>query len=153
MSHSDGGWYYEMQELGFNYRISDILCALGSSQMDRIESNLQRRKAIAMTYKNAFHDMNISPIVENNIDHAYHLYVIQTPRQKELYNFLRTKNIFPQVHYIPIHTHPYYQTRYGKQSLPVAESFYSKALSLPMYHSLTDEDLNFVITNIREFLK
>lgn len=152
MSRSEGGWYYEMQELGFNFRISDILCALGSSQLSRIEANLARRRTIALAYEKELESLDITPpIVDSTREHAYHLFVIQTSRRKELYEYLRTNNIFTQVHYIPIHTQPYYENRYGKQSFKVAETYYSKALSLPMYHSMSDEDLNFVVKSIREF--
>ncbi|MDD4975388.1 MAG: UDP-4-amino-4,6-dideoxy-N-acetyl-beta-L-altrosamine transaminase [Bacteriovorax sp.] len=151
MSQSDGGWYYEMQELGFNFRISDILCALGSSQLTRIETNLARRREIALAYEKGLEGLEITPLIEKNKEHGYHLYVIQTPRRKELYEYLKARNIFTQVHYIPIHVQPYYKNRYGEQSLNVAESYYSQALSLPMYHSMSDDDLNFVINSIREF--
>jgi UDP-4-amino-4,6-dideoxy-N-acetyl-beta-L-altrosamine transaminase len=153
MSQVDGGWYYEMQELGFNYRISDILCTLGASQLKRIESNLKRRREIARKYSEELKGIVGIPQVEEGLDHAYHLYVIQTEKRKELYEFLKSKGVYPQVHYIPIHTQPFYVEKYGKQTFKAAESYYSKALSIPMYHSLTDEDQQVVIKSIKEFIK
>lgn len=152
MKQVDGGWYYEMQELGYNYRISDILCALGTSQLKRIEINLARRKAIAKKYEEGFKGLGITASIESTKEHGYHLYVIQTPKRKELYEYLKEKSIYAQVHYIPIHNQPFYIERYGKQTLEVSEKYYSKALSLPMYHSMKDEDLTYVIDTIKGFL-
>lgn len=153
MGKSDGGWYYEMQALGLNYRISDILCTLGASQLGRMNANLARRKEIAATYERELKDLGITPSLEAGLEHAYHLYVLQTDQRKELYDYLKSKNIFSQVHYIPIHTQPYYIEKYGLQKLEKAENYYSKALSIPMYHSMTDESLNFVIKSIKDFFK
>lgn len=149
----DGPWYYEMQELGHNFRISDILCALGISQMRRIESNLNRRQQIARIYYDELSkisELNL-PLVDESSYHAYHLYVARTKRRDELFKFLNSKEIFPQVHYIPVHMQPYYVDRYGKQNLVAAEEYYSSAISLPMYHALTDSDLLRVIDSIKEF--
>lgn len=153
MTEVDGGWYYEMQELGYNYRISDILCTLGASQLNRIESNLKRRREIASVYDQELKGFVGTPLVEFDKQHAFHLYVIQTDHRKEMYDFLKTKGVHPQVHYIPIHTHPFYVNRYGKQSFPASETYYSKALSIPMYHGLTSEDQQIVIHSIKEFCK
>jgi UDP-4-amino-4,6-dideoxy-N-acetyl-beta-L-altrosamine transaminase len=152
LHRNDGGWYYEMQVLGHNGRISDILCALGASQMKRMEPNLARRRAIADRYDRELSGLPITlPIRHPDVEHAYHLYVIQTDQRKALYDFLISKKINPQVHYIPIHRLPYYEELYGKISRPVCEAYYDRCLSIPMYHGLTDEDQTRVIHEIKNF--
>ncbi|MDO9001529.1 MAG: UDP-4-amino-4,6-dideoxy-N-acetyl-beta-L-altrosamine transaminase [Bacteroidota bacterium] len=154
MQNNDGGWYYEMQELGFNYRLTDFQAALGTSQLARAEEGLKRRREIAEKYSLAFKNNKSikrqSGVVEG---HAYHLYIIETEKRKELYDFLKTKNIFCQVHYIPVHTLPYYQSLgWQKGDFKNAENYYSKCLSLPMYPTLTDKEQTFVIETIIGFL-
>lgn len=152
MSKVEGGWYYEMQELGYNYRLPDILCALGTSQLKRAESALNRRQEIADRYNDSFKDLPLkTPVVSDHVKHAYHLYVIQEEKRKELYDFLIKRNIFCQVHYIPVHQQPYYLQRYGMQSFPISESFYKKCLSLPMYHGLSGEEQGRVIDAVTQF--
>ena len=139
LQENHGGWYYEMQELGFNYRISDINCPLGLSQMNRAHARLAKRQAIAKVYDQAFMDTPIRPLTQPlDGGHAYHLYVIQTQERKLLYDQLRAQGVYAQVHYIPVHLQPYYQ-RLGwrKGDLPVAEEYYEQCLSLPMYPELT----------------
>ena len=153
MHKNDGGWYYEMQELGYNYRITDFQAALGTSQLKKAETGLVRRREIAQTYFNSFkNNKNIlgqSGVVEG---HAYHLYIIEVEKRKELYDFLRSKNIFCQVHYIPVHTLPYYENLGWKQGdLINAENYYKGCLSLPMYPTLTDEEQLYVINKIISF--
>jgi UDP-4-amino-4,6-dideoxy-N-acetyl-beta-L-altrosamine transaminase len=149
-----GGWYYEMQELGYNYRLTDFQAALALSQLKRADWGLQRRQEIADRYTAAFSAVGIkSPIVSNGVQHAWHLYVIRTDRRKELYDHLRTKNIFCQVHYIPVHTMPYYkQFGWKNGDFPIAEKYYSQCLSLPMYPTLTPEQQDFVIQSVCDFL-
>lgn len=147
------GWYMEMQDLGYNYRLTDFQCALGISQLSRADKGLSRRKELARKYWEAFKDKDFikgqSGFVEG---HAYHLYVIEVERRLELYNFLREKNIFAQVHYIPTHLMPYYRQRGWKEGdLPHAENYYKHCLSIPMYPTLTDEQQAFVIENILDF--
>lgn len=152
LHENHGGWYYEMQELGYNYRISDILCSLGVSQLQRIETNLQSRQNIASKYFSELKDLPlVLPKVNEKIRHAFHLFVIQTDRRKELYDYLREKGIYTQVHYIPVHMQPYYVNRYGRNTLPVVENYYRHALSLPMFHALGDEDQGRVIDALRSF--
>ncbi|MFZ4405411.1 MAG: UDP-4-amino-4,6-dideoxy-N-acetyl-beta-L-altrosamine transaminase [Pseudobdellovibrionaceae bacterium] len=150
---SHGPWYYEMQELGYNYRISDILCALGHSQMQRIQENLARRKQIAGFYFSELINLDIKlPFYDMSTQqHAFHLFVIQTDKRNDLYEFLKKNNIYLQVHYMPVHTQPYYVERYGTYSLPCAEKYYSKALSLPMYHGLQQDDQARVIETLKKF--
>ncbi len=154
MGQNPGGWYYEMQELGYNYRLSDMQAALGNSQLQRADEGLDRRHEIAERYDEAFEDMDdIAPLeVAENIAHAYHLYVVQTTRRKELYDYLRSQEIYAQVHYIPVHQLPYYQGNpTTPERLPCAEAFYGGCLSLPMFPSLTDEEQERVIASVLAF--
>lgn len=154
LEENHGGWYYEMQDLGYNYRITDFQCALGSSQLKRADEGLKRRNKIAQTYNKAFSGTSIiSPYVADDVFHAYHLYVIQVENRLGLYNHLRSKNIFAQVHYIPVHLMPYYkQFGWSKGDFPIAESYYEKCLSLPMYPTLTEDEQKFVIENIINYI-
>jgi len=151
LKENHGGWYYEMQTLGYNYRLPDILAALGISQLSRAAENLEKRKAIAKRYDEAFQGTAIKPLAAAE-GHAYHLYVIQTEKRKELYDYLREHTIYSQVHYIPVHQQPYYK-QWNAYSLPNAEAYYAQCLSLPMYPSLTKEEQAFVIEKVLEFVK
>ena len=153
LTRSDGGWYYEMQELGYNYRITDMQAALGISQLKRLDWSIARRNQIAERYDKAFEGTAIrTPWRAEGIVHAFHLYVIQTEHRKELYDFLRSNNIFAQVLYIPAHTMPYYR-RFGwkEGDCPVAEDYYRHCLALPMFPSLTDKEQDWVIEKVLEF--
>ncbi len=148
----EGAWYYEMQELGFNYRIPDILAALGLSQLKRADEGLARRRAIAKRYDAAFAGSRAVPMIPAESEaHAYHLYIVQTQNRRAVYDSLREKGILAQVHYVPVHLQPYYR-RLGFQrgDFPVSESFYSSALSLPMFPALTDSDVDRVIASVLE---
>ena len=152
------GWYMEMQELGYNYRLTDLQAALGSSQLTRADENLNKRKEIALRYDIAFkdHEHIVSPQVEiekdSSISHAYHLYIIRCKNRVGLYNFLREKNIFCQVHYIPTHLMPYYrQFGWTEGDMPVAENYYKECLSLPMYPTLSIAEQEYVIDQINTF--
>lgn len=149
-----GGWYYEMQELGYNYRITDFQAALALSQLGRANAGLARRQAIADRYTEAFRGTIVqTPEVPKLVQHAWHLYVIQVEDRKALYDALRAKNIFCQVHYIPVHTMPYYrQFGWKKGDFPIAEQYYARCLSLPMYPTLTDAEQDYVIASIKEVL-
>jgi dTDP-4-amino-4,6-dideoxygalactose transaminase len=153
MQENHGGWYYEMLELGYNYRLSDIHAALGISQMTRIQENINRRRAIAERYNKAFENTTIHiPYVPESCYHVYHLYIIQTADRAGLYNHLRQHNIYPQVHYIPVHLLPYYRNLgWKKNDFPVAEAYYDRCLSLPMYPDLTDNQQQFVIDTVIKF--
>jgi UDP-4-amino-4,6-dideoxy-N-acetyl-beta-L-altrosamine transaminase len=163
LEENHGPWYMEMQELGYNYRIPDMLCALGTSQLKRADAGLARRRGIAKVYDAAFADVEGIEILktapealqeDGETGHAYHLYVIKIADRKGLYDFLRTHNIFAQVHYIPAHTMPYYKKLGYKQGdYPEAELYYSQCLSLPMYPSMTAEEQEFVIEKVKEFVK
>lgn len=156
MHENHGGWYYEMVELGFNYRMTDFQAALGISQLKRLDWSLQRRQEIAGKYNDAFKDIPQikTPEVAKEVYHAYHLYVIQIEKRKELFDYLRNLNIFVQVHYEPVHLMPYYKNWGNKAGdLPIVEEYYQHCLSLPMYPTLTDEEQDWVIEKIKEFVK
>ncbi len=155
LKENHGGWYYEMQELGYNYRITDFQAALGSSQLKRADWGLGKRNEIASKYNEAFKNSSITtPKVIESVFHAYHLYVIQVDDRLGLYNYLKSKNIFSQVHYVPVHTFPYYKNQgWNKGVMPVAEHYYERCLSLPMYPTLTEEEQNFVIKSVLEFVE
>ena len=145
-------WYMEMQELGYNYRLTDIQAALGLSQLSRADIGLQRRKEIAAIYQSAFNGKSYikrqSGVVEG---HAYHLYVIEVENRLELYNFLRENHIFAQIHYFPCHLMPYYRKFGWKEGdLSNAEKYYKNCISIPMYPTLNDEDLILVIDLIKK---
>lgn len=150
-----GPWYYEMQELGFNYRLTDMQSALAISQVHRAALNLGRRHEIARRYDEAFRDMPIvTPKLATPVGHAYHLYVIRAEMRDELFRYLRALRIMVQVHYIPVHYHPYYRCRgWKKGDFPVAEAFYRQCLSLPIYPSLTEGEQEYVIKKIRDFFQ
>ena len=155
LSRNDGGWYYEMVDLGYNYRITDMQAALGISQLGRLDWSVRRRNEIAKRYDAAFKGTEIAtPYREAGITHAFHLYIIQTPRRKQLYDFLRINNIFSQVLYIPAHLMPYYrQFGWKEGDCPVAEEYYRHCLALPMFPTLTDEEQQWVIDKVLEFTR
>lgn len=143
-------WYMEMQDLGFNYRLTDFQAALGLSQLNRADEGIVRRREIAQRYADAFKGKSFlkgqSGLVEG---HAYHLYVLETDDRLGLYNYLRTQNIFAQIHYIPCHLMPYYrQFGWAEGDMPNAERYYKHCISLPMYPTLTDEEQQFVIDKV-----
>ncbi|MGW1455553.1 UDP-4-amino-4,6-dideoxy-N-acetyl-beta-L-altrosamine transaminase [Salegentibacter agarivorans] len=146
-------WYMEMQDLGYNYRLTDFQAALGSSQLKRADQRLKRRREIAEIYFNAFKQRNFvkgqSGIVSG---HAYHLYIIEVENRLGLYNYLREHKIFAQIHYIPCHLMPYYRDYGWKQGdMPKAENYYKACISLPMYPTLTEEEQNYVIEKVNSF--
>jgi dTDP-4-amino-4,6-dideoxygalactose transaminase len=144
-----------MQTLGYNYRLTDFQASLGLSQLKRAAAGLKQRQYLAQRYSDALsnHPL-ILPSVETEFRHAWHLYVVKTERRKELYDYLHAKNIKVQVHYIPVHLMPYYkQFGWKPGDFPVAEEFYQKCLSLPMYPGLTMEEQDFVIKAIQDFFK
>ena len=155
LQENHGGWYYEMQELGYNYRITEFQAALGISQLKRLDWSIERRNEIAKKYDEAFANTSIrTPFRANNILHAFHLYIIQVENRKALYDYLRENKIYSQVLYIPAHTMPYYKGLGWKEGdCPVAEEYYSKCLALPMFPSLTDEEQNWVIEKVLDFIK
>ena len=158
--HASGQWHYEMVSLGFNYRLTDIACALGLSQLKRLEANLARRREIAARYAAEFR--NIAgvrvPAVRPDVNPAWHLYPIRVnPAQlntdrAHVFRALRAENIGVNVHYIPVHLHPYYRDRFGFRGgeYLVAEAAYEQLLSLPLFHGMTDQDVEDVIAAVRK---
>ena len=150
----DGGWYMEMQELGYNYRLPDFNCALGLSQLARADEGLARRRQLAARYDAAFAEVaGVTVLSPSVAGHAYHLYVIQVMNRLELYDFLKTKQIFAQVHYIPVHRMPYYEgLGWREGDFPLAENYYAHCLSIPMFPTLTDAEQDYVVACISSFL-
>ncbi|MCR9080850.1 MAG: UDP-4-amino-4,6-dideoxy-N-acetyl-beta-L-altrosamine transaminase [Cyclobacteriaceae bacterium] len=151
--YDDSLWYYEMQELGYNYRLTDMQAALGRSQLSRAEEGLSRRRELANRYfdffKNKSYVLGQSGVIEG---HAYHLYILEVKQRKELHKYLRDLEIFAQIHYIPAHLMPYYrQFGWKEGDLPIAEKYYSQCISIPMFPSLSDEEQRFVMDKIDGF--
>lgn len=155
------GWYMEMEELGYNYRLTDFQAALGLSQTKRAHSNLQRRREIAAQYRQHFtnhphiRDRNSEADKPETNGHAHHLYVIEVPeRRAELYQHLRENGIYAQIHYIPAHLMPYYrQLGSNPGDYPNAEAYYSRCISLPMYPTLTRDEQDLVTTTMSRFFE
>ncbi|HBN43579.1 MAG TPA: UDP-4-amino-4,6-dideoxy-N-acetyl-beta-L-altrosamine transaminase [Parabacteroides distasonis] len=155
MERLDGLWYYEMQELGFNYRLTDIQAALGISQLKRARHNVEIRRELVHKYNEAF--VNIEgfkiPFEAVDVYHAYHLYIIQVEDRLGLYNFLRENNIYAQVLYYPLNLMPYYRQLGNKEGdLPIVEDYYKHCLALPMFPTLTEEQQQYVIAKVKEFI-
>lgn len=154
-------WHYDMIELGFNYRLTDISCALGLSQIKKLDSFLYLRRAIAKRYDDFFSKIDfIKPLYTFTNNSAYHLYVIKIDFEKlnidkkEFVLKMRENSIGLQLHYIPINKQPYYKNLgYGNENTPVMDEYYKKAISLPIYPNLTHEEQNYVCEKILEILK
>jgi perosamine synthetase len=155
-----GQWHYEMVLLGFNYRLTDIACALGVSQLKKLETNLSRRREIAGQYTAAFAKIDgvKTPSVRMDVTPAWHLYPIRVDRRElgadrgEIFRALRAENIGVNVHYIPVHLHPYYRERFAYKGgeFPIAEEAYEQLISLPMFHGMTEQDVDDVIAAVRK---
>lgn len=158
LEKNEGGWYYEQMDLGYNYRITDIQCALGISQMKKLDRFVERRREIAKRYEEAFSDIKgiQTPKQEADCQNSWHLYVIQVLEKdrKEVFETLRKKNIGVNVHYIPVYKHPYYQKNgYEKVHCENAEKYYANAISIPMYPLLSKEEQDYVIETIKGMLE
>lgn len=149
----EGTWFYEMVDLGYNYRITDIQCALGLSQLKKLPEWVARRQQIAARYNQALADLPaIEPLkCSRDVSHAYHLYVVRLraelrTRRKDVFAALRDAGIGVNVHYIPVHLHPFYRQRFGTGPgmCPVAEAEYERIISLPMFAGMSDEDVERV---------
>ena len=155
LSRVDGPWYYEMLDLGFNYRITDFQCALGIEQMKRLDGFVAERRLIAETYFAAFSgekEITLQGQREGS-ESSWHLYVLQVPASKRLkiFNSLRKKGIGIQVHYIPVHLQPYYMANLGyiEGDFPKAEKYYSRAITVPLFPGMSHEDVGYVIEAVR----
>ena len=156
-----GQWFYEMVLLGFNYRLTDIACALGLSQLEKLAANLARRRDIAAQYTAAFRDLPVIvvPTVRESVNPAWHLYPIRlklemlTVGRGDIFRALRAENIGVNVHYIPVHQHPYYRERFkSNEGYPVAEDAYQRLISLPMFHAMTEQDVEDVIRAVTKIV-
>jgi dTDP-4-amino-4,6-dideoxygalactose transaminase len=170
--HQEAPWYYEMQMLGFNYRITDFQCALGISQLKKLDGFVKKRREIAKFYDNEIKNDErfIIPEEIKNEKHSYHLYPLQINFNKlssrkdsgrrqdvkvQVFSELKDKGINCQVHYIPVHTQPYYRDNFGfrKGDYPIAEKFYDREISIPMYPSLTKNDLWYIVKTLKAVIK
>lgn len=160
-THNANPWYYEMQQLGFNYRISDIHCALGISQLKKLNKFIRRRREIMKIYNGVFenNDFFDLPVEKNYVKSAWHLYPIRLKdeyknKKRIIFQELRKQKLWVQVHYIPVYWQPYYQELgYRKEICSNAEDFYQREISIPLYPSMSDEDVEYVIDTILKVFK
>ena len=158
-----GPWYYEIVNPGYNYRITDFQCALGISQLGKLDPFIERRREIAASYNEAFAEMEeiITPPESADVRAAYHIYVIQLRTEllkvgrKEIFEALRAENIGVNVHYVPVHLHPFYQREFGyrKGDYPKAERYYDRAITLPIFPKMSEEDIKDVITAVDKTIR
>ena len=153
MKENHGGWYYEMIELGFNYRLTDFQSAMGITQLAKNKKGVERRNEISSAYKKAFEGkIKFQDLPEGSYN-AHHLFIIEVEHRKELYDFLHSKGILVQIHYVPVHTMPYYKNiGYTNAGLIHAEKYYSRCISLPMYPTLSNKEQDFVIEQVNHFI-
>ena len=153
MEENHGNWYYEMITLGFNYRLTDFQSALGITQLAKNNKGIERRNEIALAYKKAFEGKIKFQNLPARAYNAHHLFIIEVENRKEVYDFLHSKGILAQIHYVPVHKMPYYKNiGYTDASLIHAEKYYSRCISLPMYPTLSNEEQDFVIEQINQFV-
>ena len=158
MTRNDGPWYYEMHELGFNYRLTDFQCALGLSQLKRVDEFVRRRREIATLYNRTFaaEEEIILPTCAPDAEPSWHLYVIQLRMldRSAVFTCLQDKKLGVQVHYIPVHLQPYYQRTLGTREgdCPLAESYYSRAISIPLFPAQSDDDVQYVVDSVLEVI-
>lgn len=153
LDDSHGKWYYEMKELGFNYRLTDFQASLGITQLAKNQDSVKRRNEISSNYKKAFKGKIKFQDLPNGMYNAHHLFVIEVENRRDLYDFLHSKGVLVQIHYIPIHKFPYYKKiGYADADLKNSENYYKNCISLPMYPTLTNEEQFRVIKLIIEFL-
>jgi UDP-4-amino-4,6-dideoxy-N-acetyl-beta-L-altrosamine transaminase len=151
-------WYYEIKEPSFNYRITDIQCALGLSQLKKIDKFLKIRRNIAEKYNKAFKDIKeiIIPKEKKYVKSAWHIYPIQVKAsdRKKIFEKLQKTGIGCQVHYMPLHLHPFYKNKFGykKEDFPEAEKYYERAITIPLFPKMTDKEVQFVINSVKKIL-
>ncbi len=155
---TDGPWHYEVQGLGYNYRLSDVMCALGNSQLQKLDRFVAKRRAAAQRYNEELKNAEgiILPYQAKGCNSSWHLYTIQIKdgRRREVYEKMREKGIGVDVHYLPVYRHPYFQENgYQDVCCSKAESLYDSILSIPIYYGLTDSQQEYVIETLRSILK
>lgn len=158
LTENQGPWFYQQLELGYNYRITDIQCALGCSQMKKLERFLERRRQLAKRYDEAFRDCSelVSPYQLADTNSGWHLYIIQVQNcdRKQVFEALRAKGIGVNVHYIPVYFHPYYRTHgYKDTCCPNAEQIYERLISIPLHQGMTDEEQDYIIRAVKETVR
>ncbi|MBU2540204.1 UDP-4-amino-4,6-dideoxy-N-acetyl-beta-L-altrosamine transaminase [Patescibacteria group bacterium] len=153
-----GGWYYEIENPGYNYRITDFQCALGLSQLKKINRFIKRRREIVVIYNRAFKNIKeiITPTEKDYVKSSWHIYPIQLRwiDKRKTFDALQKQGIGVQVHYMPLHLHPFYQKkfRYKNGDFPVAEKYYGKEITLPLFPSLAEKDIKKVIKEIKKII-
>lgn len=155
MTRNEGPWFYQQLDLGYNYRITDIQCALGCSQMRKLDKFLKRRRELAERYNNAFIECDniVTPYQLPDTQSGWHLYIVQVKNhdRKQVFETFRDKGIGVNVHYIPVYMHPYYQEHgYKDVHCANAEEIYSHIISLPLYPGLTDDQQDYVIDTLKQ---
>lgn len=153
---NEGSWYYEQLALGYNYRITDIQCALGISQLTRLDDFVAKRRRLVERYNEAFQGFEgvKIPYMKEGCNSSWHLYVIQVEKRKEVFDKLRAAGIGVNVHYIPVYKHPYYQQNgYQNVKCENAEKLYEHIISLPLYPDLTEEQQDYVIEKVMEYVR
>lgn len=161
MDEDHGPWYYEQVDLGYNYRLTDLQCALGISQMDKLDSFIARRREIVSKYNEAFSELEEinTPFEEEFSNSGWHIYVITlnldklAVERKEVFEALQKENIGVNVHYLPVYLHPYYKNLgYEKGLCPVAEDIYNRMITLPLFPAMTENDVQDVITAVKKVI-
>ena len=156
-SNGHGAWYYEALDLGFNYRLTDLQCALGISQLRKLDAWVVRRREIASLYDRLLGGVDTITIPHQrpNAQSSYHLYVIQVPFRSRIYRALQARGVGVQIHYVPVHLHPLYRARFGFEpgDFPVAEAYYERALSVPIFPRLTDDEVRLVVDELKNALQ
>lgn len=162
MTHTpDGSWYYQQVDLGFNYRMTDIQAALGYSQMDRLDEFVARRRYLAKRYSDKLKDLPLKiPYQDSDTNSSWHIYVVRMDMDKikkskvQIFNEMRDRGIALNVHYIPVHTQPYYERLGHKpEDCPNALKYYEEAFTIPLYYGLTDEQQDYIVEALMEVLK
>jgi len=157
-----GGWYYEIKNLGYNFRLTDFQCALGISQLKKINKFIERRREIVTQYNQAFKNIReiITPTERNYVKSAWHIYLIQLrldklkASRKKIFEALQKERIGVQVHYLPLHLQPFYMKKFGYKigDFPIAERYYQRAITLPLFPKMTNKDVNDVIRSVKKII-
>ena len=156
---SDGPWYYEQVELGYNYRMTDVLAALGRSQMERLDIFVKRRRELAAQYEKLLAGLPLKLPMQEPAGSSWHLYVVRLDfsqvkvDKKTIFARMRDRGVSLNLHYIPVHLQPYYSTLgFQKGDFPVSEKYYEEVFTLPLYYGLTDEQQEDIVGNLKEVL-